>query len=170
MRELTIVEVIDMNGFLLVVGLLLGAIATLVSSFRHVARASIRGNEVVNQGKRRHAKGRYKYEQGQQGILREDRYSGSSITTTLYNTVKEALMSDPDFEIFSRLLKQADLEDIETSIGMRLHATIRVRKSNLLLSPQNLLLSSSNCMIHLCRICHMSHVTWYTDPYSTHYS
>ena len=106
-----------MNGVYSAMWLLFLATATLVTSFRHHSRITNYGSSrVIHQGRYRYIKHRYKYRQEQQNIIGGEKYIGSS-TSALSNSVKEALMNDPDFEVFTRLLKQADLEDIESSIG-----------------------------------------------------
>ena len=90
--------------------LLLVATAVLVSSFP---------TTYDNHVNRRHRKSniKYKYKPEKQDVLEGREGSLGFTTTVLFNTVKEALAADPDFEVFTRLLKQADLEDIEASIG-----------------------------------------------------
>lgn len=107
-----------MSDFFLMIWLLMIAMTTLVSSFQHHSRiSSCCSSHIIKEHSYRYIKNRYNYGQEQNyHIIGDVRFIALS-TSALCNTVKEALMNDPDFEVFSRLLKQANLEDVESSIA-----------------------------------------------------
>ena len=143
-----------MSDFFFIVWLLIIAMTTLVSSFQHHSRISTCCccHIIKEHNTYRYIKNRYNYRQ-EQNVIGDERFIGLS-TSALCNTVKEALMNDPDFEVFSRLLKQANLEDIESSIGEFKHITVIPSPLSLLscvnILPQTTICASNPSLTNSC--------------------
>ena len=140
-----------MSDFFLMIWLLMIAMTTLVSSFQHHSRiSSCCSSHIIKEHSYRYIKNRYNYGQEQNyHIIGDVRFIALS-TSALCNTVKEALMNDPDFEVFSRLLKQANLEDVESSIGKFKHITVIPSSLSLLFCVNYIALD--------CNLCQQSHI------------